>query len=78
MDIPSVLASFKSRSFVLSRIAQEHLTLRDIDQKPPSVALSGFISLAGVRDVSEYTRDDAKLFVRHLDMRGNKTTTIRG
>ena len=29
------------------------------------------------RDVSEYTREDAKLFVRHLDMRGNKTTTIR-
>ena len=77
VDIPSVLASFKPRSFVLSEIAQEYLTLRDIDQKPPTVALSGFISLAGDRDVSEYTREDAKLFVRHLDMRGNKTATIR-
>jgi integrase len=77
VDIPSVLASFKPRSFVLSEIAQEYLTLRDIDQKPPTVALSGFLSLAGDRDVSEYTREDAKLFVRHLDMRGNKTATIR-
>ena len=77
VDIPSVLASFKPRSFVLSEIAQEYLTLRDIDQKPPTVALSGFISLAGDRDVSEYTREDAKLFVRHLEMRGNKTATIR-
>ena len=33
--------------------------------------------MAGDRDVSEYTREDAKLFVRHLEMRGNKTATIR-
>ena len=77
VDILSVLVSFKPRSFVLSEIAKEYLTLRDIDQKPPTVALSGFISLAGDRDVSEYTREDAKLFVRHLEMRGNKTATIR-
>jgi len=77
VDIPSVLVSFKPRSFVLSEIAKEYLTLRDIDQKPPTVALSGFISLAGDREVSEYTREDAKLFVRHLEMRENKTATIR-
>ena len=56
VDIPAVLESFKPRSVLLSDIAQEYLTLRDIDQKPPTVALSGFISLAGNRDVSEYTR----------------------
>ena len=75
--IPAVIASFKPRSFVLSEIAREYLTLRDIDQKPPTIALSGFISLAGDRDVGEYTREDAKLFVRYLEMRGNKTATIR-
>ena len=36
-----------------------------------------FISLAGDRDVRQYTREDAKLFVRHLEIRGNKTATIR-
>ena len=77
VDIPAVIASFKPRSFVLSEIAREYLTLRDIDQKPPSIALSGFISLAGDRDVGEYTREDAKLFVRYLEMRGNTTATIR-
>ena len=41
------------------------------------MALSTFISLAGDRDVSEYTRQDAKLFVHHLEMKGNKTATIR-
>ena len=77
VDIPTILSSFKPRSFQLSEIAEEYLSLRVIDKKPPRVALSGFISLAGDRDVSHYTREDAKLFVRHLEMKGNKTATIR-
>jgi hypothetical protein len=51
--------------------------LKQIDQTPPRVALTTFISLAGDRDVSEYTREDAKLFVHHLQLKGNKTATIR-
>ena len=43
----------------------------------PRVALSGFISLAGDRDVRQYTREDAKLFVRYLEMKGSKAGTIR-
>ena len=61
----------------MAQIAEEYLTLRDIDQRPPRVALAALMSLAGDRDVSEYTREDAKLFVRHLEMKGNKTATIR-
>ena len=41
------------------------------------VALNIFISLAGDRDVGEYSGEDAKLLVRHLALRGNKTATIR-
>ena len=77
VDIPTILSNFKPRSFVLSEIAEEYLSLRAIDEKPPRVALSGFISLAGDRDVSQYTREDVKLFVRYLEMKGNKTATIR-
>ena len=33
--------------------------------------------MAGDRDVSQYTREDAKLFVRHLEMKGNNTATVR-
>ena len=40
-------------------------------------ALTTFISLAGDRDVGTYTREDAKLFVHHLQLKGNKTATIR-
>ena len=41
------------------------------------MALNIFISLAGDIDVGEYSREDAKLFVRHLTLRGNKTATVR-
>ncbi|NEK24297.1 tyrosine-type recombinase/integrase [Sulfitobacter sp. JBTF-M27] len=77
VDVVSVVESFKPRSYLLSEIAEEYLALRKIDQTPPRVALSTFISLAGDREVSDYTREDVKLFVRHLILRGNKTATVR-
>ena len=57
VDIPTILFSFRPRCFVLSEITEEYLSLRAIDEKPPRVALSGFISLAGDRDVSQYPRE---------------------
>ena len=77
VNIPCLLSSFQPKSFRLTEIADEYLTFREIDQRPPRTALAVFISLAGDRDVREYTREDAKLFVRHLEMKGNKTATIR-
>jgi len=77
VDIISIVESYKPKTTKLSEIAEEYLALRPIDLTPPRVALSAFILLAGDRDVSEYTREDAKLFVRHLTLKGNKTATIR-
>ena len=77
VNIEAVIQSFKPQSSLLSQIAEEYLTLRGINQKPSRIAMAVFISLAGDRDVSHYTREDAKLFVRHLEMKGNKTATIR-
>lgn len=77
VDIASVVESFKPRSYLLSEIAQEYLSLRKIDETPPRTALDTFISLAGDREVSEYSREDAKLFVRRLIKKGNKTAAIR-
>ena len=49
--------------------------VKSIDPRPPRIALQSFISLAGDRAVGEYMREDAKLFLRHLEMSGNKTVT---
>ena len=77
VNISTIVKSFQPRRLALSEIAAEYLALKQIDQTPPRVALSTFLSLAGDRDVSEYTRQDAKLFVHYLEIKGNKTATIR-
>ena len=77
VDIPTILFSFRPRSFKLSEIATEYVGVKGIDPRPPRIALQSFISLAGDRAVGEYMREDAKLFLRHLEMSGNKTATIR-
>jgi len=58
-------------------MAEEYLSVRKIDLVPPSVALDVFLGVAGDRDIASYTREDAKLFVHHLQLQGNKTATIR-
>ena len=77
VDLATIIESFKPESVLLSEMAEEYLALREIDQTPPRSALSTFISLAGDRDVGTYTREDAKLFVHHLHVKGNKSATIR-
>ena len=77
VDVVTIIESFKPKSVLLSEMAEEYLALREIDQVPPLTALATFISLAGDRDVGTYTREDAKLFVHHLQLKGNKTATIR-
>ena len=77
VDIPAVIQSFRPRPVLFSEVAEEYLSLRSIDQTPPRVAMSAFLSVAGDRDVSDYTREDAKLFVRCLTGKGNKTATVR-
>ena len=70
VNIPYLLSSFKTRTFKLTKIAEEYLTLKEIDQIPPRFALSVFTVIAGDRDVSHYTREDTKLFVLHLTKKG--------
>ena len=77
VNLSTIIESFQPRRVALSEIAAEYLALKQIDLTPPRVAVSAFISVAGDRDVSEYTRQDAKMFVHHLKLKGNKTATIR-
>jgi len=77
VEVATIIESFKPKSVLLSKMAEEYLALREIDQVPPRSALSTFISLAGDRDVGTYSREDAKLFVHHLQLKGNKTAAIR-
>ena len=62
VDVAGIIGSFKPRSSLLSEMSEDYLALRQIDQTPPRVALTTFISIAGDRNVSEYTREDARKF----------------
>ena len=77
VDIRAIINSFKPTSYILSDMAEEYISIKQIDEKSPRSALATFISLAGNRDVSLYSREDAKLLIHHLELKGNKTTTIR-
>jgi len=77
VNVEQVVESFKPKSYLLSELTEEYLSLRQIDEIPPRTAVDTFLSLVGNRDVAEYTREDAKLFVHHLTLKGNKTATIR-
>ena len=77
VDIVGLLRSYQPKSQMFSDFVEEYLALRDINEKPTLVAVKQAISLLGDRDISEYNRDDSKLLIRHLEIRGNKTATIR-
>lgn len=77
INIPAVVDSFKPKSYLLSEMADEYLSLRKTHTAPPKLALDTFVNLAGDRDAVSYARDDAKLFVDALLSQGNKTATIR-
>ena len=78
VNISTIIASFRPRRVALSEIAAEYLALKHDRPNTTSCSFEHLLSpLAGDRDVSEYTRQDAKLFVHHLGLKGNKTATIR-
>ena len=77
LDLALIVEGFKPQSYLLSQIADEYLSLRDINERPSRLALTAFLSVAGDREVMDYRREDAKLFVHHLTKKGNKTATIR-
>ena len=70
VDILAIINSFKPTSYILSDMAEEYISLKQIDEKSPRSALATFISLAGDRDVSLYSREDAKLLIHHLELKG--------
>jgi integrase len=77
LDVALVVEGFRPKSYVLSEIAEEYLSLRDINERPSRLALAAFLAVAGDREVRDYRREDAKLFVHHLTKKGNKTATVR-
>ena len=61
----------------MSELAEEYVSIRQIDPNPIHVALRSLFEVVGDRDVRSYTREDARTFLLHLTSSGNKTSTLR-
>ena len=77
INIAAVIESFKPEASLLSHIAFEYIVLRDIRTTPPKVAVKALIDLVGNKNVADYCRQDAKVFVCFLRSKGNRTGTVR-
>ena len=77
INISAILKSFQPKCLILSKVATEYVDLKNIQTKPLEIAIRTLINLVGDKDVKDYNRGDAKVFVRHLGNRSNKTGTIR-
>ena len=77
IDIERIIESAQPKTYLMSDLADEYITVRQIDPNPIQVALSALFAVVGDRDVRSYTRDDARAFLHELNLSGNKTSTIR-
>lgn len=72
-----LLESCHPRPCTLALLQEEYLALKRIDEGPLRLSVDTLISLAGDKDMREYSRRDARAFVEKLRRKGNSTGTIR-
>lgn len=77
IDLQNVLQSMQPKKLTLSEVAEEYLELKAIEPKPTHLAVDVLCGVVGDREISTYTREDAKAFLQLLSSRGNSTGTIR-
>ena len=77
IDIERLIESAQPKTYLMSDLADEYITVRQIDPNPIQVALRALFAVVGDRDVRSYTRDDARAFLHELNLSGNKTSTLR-
>ena len=77
IDVERLIASAQPKTYLMSDLAAEYISVRQIDSKPIQVALRSLFAVVGDRDVRSYTREDARAFLQELNLSGNKTSTLR-
>lgn len=77
VDLQRMIDSVVPPKLLLSEVAEEYLELKAIESKPTHLAVDVLCGVAGDREISTYTREDAKAFLKLLHDRGNSTGTIR-
>ena len=76
VGLQNILGSMLPRQLSLSEVADEYLELKAIEPKPTRLVVDTLCSVSGDREISTYTREGAKSFLKLLVSRGNSTGTI--
>ncbi|MFN3259736.1 MAG: tyrosine recombinase XerC [Pikeienuella sp.] len=77
VDLAALVEASKPRSCTLAALTEGYLGLRRINPEPVRTAVRALLSVAGDKDIRDYTRHDARAFVAHLRGKGGTTGTIR-
>lgn len=77
IDIEAIISSHKPSLTKLSEFTSDYLSWKSIAPTPVLLASRSLILLLGDRHVSEYSREDIKVFAHSLLQKGNKTGTVR-
>ena len=75
LDVDVLVSSAKPKTYLMSDLAEEYVSVRQIDPSPVFVATRLLFEVVGDRDVRHYTREDARTFLHRLQVSGNKTST---
>ncbi|WP_391482643.1 tyrosine recombinase XerC [Nereida sp. NH-UV-3] len=77
LDYKAAARSLMPKSTLLSEMMQEYLSVRDISEKPVKIAVKHLIAVAGDREITDYTREDVRVFLSYMRQREVKTATVR-
>lgn len=77
LDVDALVSSVKPKTYLMSDLVEEYVSVRQIDPSPVFVATRLLFEVVGDRDVRHYTREDARTFLHRLQVSGNKTSTLR-
>lgn len=77
LDYRAAAKSLTPKATLLSDMLKEYLAIREISDKPVKLAVDALVTVAGDREISDYSREDVRAFLGYMQQRDVKTATVR-
>ena len=77
LDYRIAAKNLMPKATLLSDMMQEYLSVREITERPVKLSVDALVTVAGDREVSDYSREDVRAFMGYMKQRGVKTATVR-
>jgi hypothetical protein len=77
VDLNQLHLGLLPQRFDLLSCLDAYLEVRDICEKPVRLAVRALTHVAGSKEITDYTRSEAKQLIQTLTKKGNKSATVR-